>query len=160
MSPADLDQLRLFILAAKRHTADGREGGATVAPLLPGSQQAEYRDGAWLYRAISFGTAATAGQEIVYRDERPVWAMGYAGRVIAAGGDPADERQIHEFLRAALRRVTAERPYRGPASWRDADYVYRDQSRGTVAGFAGDERITRRARKVYELHYSGGLIRP
>lgn len=154
MLPFDRDEFVQFLLAARQYTV-----GAAATSLVPDAQQVEYRQGIWLHRTTTLGTAAVVGQEIVYRQDHPVWGMGYAGGVLDLGDDPAQMEQVYAFLRAALLRATPMRPYRGPATWREGDYVYRDQSQGTLRGFWGDERITYRARKVYELHYSGGIVR-
>jgi hypothetical protein len=67
--------------------------------------------------------------------------------------------RVYEFLRAALRRVTAERPYRGPSQWREGAYVYADQGQGELGCFWGVETITYEGQRVYQLRYSGGLLR-
>ena len=78
-------ELAAFLLQAKLHTYAAQGDEASVAPLLPGSRQLEYRDGFWFYRDIYFGGERFVGQETVYYDSTPVWAMSYAGGIIAAG---------------------------------------------------------------------------
>jgi len=51
--------------------------------------------------------------------------MSYAGGVIMLD---ASTSAVYAFLRAALRQVTAERPYRGPSQWREGVFVYTDDS--------------------------------
>lgn len=68
-----------FLLKAKRYTYASQGDEATMASLLPGSRQLEYRDGAFSYRDIYVGMAHFAGQEIVSYLEQPVWSMSYAG---------------------------------------------------------------------------------
>ncbi len=67
--------------------------------------------------------------------------------------------QVYEFLRAALRRVTPERPYRGPSQWGEGAYGYTDESQGDIERFWGVETITQAEQVVYQLRYSGGLLR-
>jgi hypothetical protein len=46
-----------FLLQSKRHTYAGQGDEATVAPLLSGTKQLEYRDGPFFYRDIYVGMA-------------------------------------------------------------------------------------------------------
>ena len=145
-----------FLLNAKRQTYAAQGDAATVTPFLPGSRQLEYQEGALLYRDIYFGGAFFVGQETVYEASVPVWAMCYAGGVITSD---VSLSQVYGFLRAALRQVTGERPYRGPSHWREGVFVYTDDSQGDIEWFWGIETITREGQSVYQLRYSGGLLR-
>lgn len=147
-----------FLVTAKRQTYATQGDDATVTPFLPGSRQLEYRDGPLLYRDIYFGGAYFVGQETVYYDSSALWAMGYAGGLTKAAVRPAEMRLVYDFLRAALRQVAADRPYRGPNTFRQGEYSYRDESQGEVDDFWGAETITHQDRRVYQLHYSGGLL--
>ncbi len=108
-----------FLVEAKRQTYAAQGDDATVAPLVPGARQLEYRQGTFLYRDIYFGSAFFVGQETVYEGDSPVWAMGYAGGVIPPDLPSSVIRGVYGFLRAALRRVGLERPYRGPNQWQE-----------------------------------------
>lgn len=145
-----------FLLKAKRQTYATQGDEATVTPFLPGSRQLEYQEGALLYRDIYFGGVFFVGQETVYEAAAPVWAMGYAGGIITLD---VSLSEVYAFLRAALRQVTAERPYRGPRQWRKGVCVYTDDSQGDLAWFWGTETITHRGQLVYQLRYSGGLLK-
>lgn len=61
-----------FLLDAKRATYAAQGDEATVAPLLPGSKQLEYRAGDYVYRDVYFGVAYSVGQEVVADRERVV----------------------------------------------------------------------------------------
>jgi hypothetical protein len=61
-----------FLLQAKRHTYASQGDEATVAPLVPGTKQLEYRDGLFFYRDIYVGMAYFVGQEIVSYQHDPV----------------------------------------------------------------------------------------
>ena len=157
--PISHDTFVTFLVNAKRQTYAAQGDEATVAPLLLGSRQLEYRDRALLYRDIYFGGAYFVGQETVYHDSLAIWAMGYAGGLIAPIISPLEMGQVYEFLRAALGQVASERPYRGPRIFRDGAYVYTDESQGDIDRFSGVETITREDNQVYQLRYSGGLLR-
>lgn len=148
-----------FLLQAKRHTYASQGDDATVAPLMPGTKQLEYHDGLFFYRDIYVGMAYFVGQEIVSYQDHPVWSMGYAGGALSTVKDRAEVWAIYAFLRLALRQGTVAQPYRGPAVVRDGPYVYTNQSHGTLEAFGGHERITDNTQPVYELHYSGGILR-
>ncbi|MCI2430609.1 DUF5680 domain-containing protein [Candidatus Acetothermia bacterium] len=154
--PIARDAFIRFLINAKRQTYASQGDEVTVTSLLAGSRQLEYREGNLLYRDIYFGSAFFVGQETVYYDAAPIWAMGYAGGITSTAVPTA---QVYEFLRAALRQVTAERPYRGPNVFRERDYVYINETEGDVERFWGVETITYKGQQIYQLRYAGGLLR-
>lgn len=149
--------LATFLTNAKCQTYAGGGRNADTAPLLPGSRQLEYREGELLYRDIYFGAAFFVGQETVYEGATSVWAMSYAGGVMP--DSPLAVNELYEFLRAALRKVEEDRPYRGPSQWSEGRLVYADDSKGDIRCFRGTETITCEGKSVYRLQYSGGLLR-
>jgi len=148
-----------FLLEAKRATYAAQGDEATVAPLLPGSKQLEYRAGDYVYRDVYFGMAYFVGQEVVADRERAFWSMSYAGGVIASARESADAREIYAFLRRALRHGSAREPYRGPARFSEDPFDYSSATRGELDSFWGLERITLAGEAVYELRYAGGFLR-
>ena len=76
-----------------------------------------------------------------------------------SGGMLDDQATLGGFLKEAMRHVSADRPFRGPDTYRSGDYEYADESHGSVERFWGVERITYRGRLIYDLRYSGGFIR-
>jgi Domain of unknown function (DUF5680) len=148
-----------FMANAKRQTYAAQGDDATVTPLLPGSRRFDYQQGGLCYRDIYFGGAYFVGQETVYGGLTPIWAMGYAGGVIPSSGALRDTGRVYELLRAALRRVPVERPYRGPSQWREGAYVYTNEGQGELECFWGVETITYEDQLAYQLRYSGGLLR-
>lgn len=170
-NPISLDALVAFLVEAKLHTYAAQDEQASVPSLLPGGRQLEYRRplaiGGLLYRDIYFGGDFFVGQETVYHLqgeqqaslERPIWAMNYAGGALPAAGE-ADValQEIYAFLGSALRRVGAQRPYRGPRQWQDCAWIYQDESQGDPQRFWGREQITFQGALVYELRYAGGII--
>ncbi|MBN2006494.1 MAG: hypothetical protein JXA21_24295 [Anaerolineae bacterium] len=162
--PVNRDFFVAFLITAKQHTYAAQGGaGAAVTPLLPGSRQLEYQTGQLLYRDVYFGNAYFAGQETVYYDTVPVWSMVYAGgelknmprRIRSA----VKKAQLYAFLQAALLHAPAEHPYRGPAVWEAADFVYNNEIHGDLERFWGIEAISYQDVAVYQLHYSGGVLR-
>jgi hypothetical protein len=156
----DLADLVSFLIEAKRVTYAAGGGGSrtAVAPLLAGSHQLEHRRGAWLYRDVYFGEARFAGQETVYRDGKPVWTMCYAGGFSNPALPGAEAGEIGAALQAALSRVAADRPFRGPREYRQGALTYRDESEGDAEWFHGEEEISRGSIVIYGLRYAGGLL--
>jgi Domain of unknown function (DUF5680) len=136
------EALANFLLQAKRHTYASQGDEATVAPLLAGTKQLEYRNGLFFYRDIYVGMAYFVGQEIVSYQNHPIWSMSYAGGVVPTVTDRATIGAIYACLHLALRQGTVAQPYRGPAVVREGAYVYTNQSEGTLEAFWGHERIT------------------
>ena len=162
--PIDHQTFVSFLLTAKRQTYTAGDESAKVTALLSGSKQFEYREGSLLYRDIYFGGNYFAGQETVYYEGQPVWAMTYAGGITdaaSAGGitDAAsDAGVVYGFLQEAMRHATPARPYRGPGTFRRDAYVYQDDGAGHLEDFWGEETITYQGQLVYRLHYSGGWL--
>ena len=148
-----------FLMEAKRRTYATQGDEASVLPLLSGSRQLEFQADSWLYRDIYFGFAYFIGQETVYHAERPFWGMGYAGGMLDTNAPPERIGQVYGFLQAALREVEPGRPYRGPGSYTDGPWTYRNETHGDPNNFWGLETITQAGTSLSQLRYSGGSIR-
>jgi len=149
-------QLAEFLVQAKRATYAAGSNEAAGTPLLSGSRQLEHRLGDVLYRDIYFGFEFFIGQETVYENDQPVWAMSYAGGMASTA---VNANEVYPFLQKALRQVEAASPYRGPGLIRGDDFQYTSQTNGTLENFWGIERISRNRGVVYELRYHGGRLR-
>ena len=153
MPDFDQDGFIAFLVWAKRATYASAGGELIVESLLPEAHQLEYAEGPFLYRDVYYGQVFFAGQETIFYADQPIWAMVYAGGMLD------ESASLGGFLKAAMRQVSAERPYRGPEQYRDGDYVYTDASHGSVDRFWGEEVITFRARAIYDLRYQGRFVR-
>ncbi len=151
--------MRDFLVEAKRHTYAAQGDDASVVPLLPGSRQLEYGDPSFFYRDVYFGVAYFVGQETVYHQGKPCWAMSYAGGVDSAITAMDEVRAIYASLREALRQVSREHIFRGPPTFRDGGYTYENAFDGDFETFRGAEFIRQKGRVVYTLNYSGGVLR-
>ena len=146
------------MLAAKRHTYASQEDDAAVKPLVRGSRQLEFRQGALFYRDIYFGGQYFVGQETVYFKSSPIWGMSYAGGVIQ-GIDVDEAVGVFSLLKTALQKATAEAPFRGPESFQSGALLYTNRSLGNIERFSGTESINYEDRPIYHLHYSGGFLK-
>ena len=70
-----------------------------------------------------------------------------------------DIPQVYAFLQAALSHAPSEHPYRGPVSWEQDDLIYSNEIHGDLERFWGMEAISYQDVAVYQLHYSGGVLR-
>ncbi|MDR1264100.1 MAG: DUF5680 domain-containing protein [Propionibacteriaceae bacterium] len=152
-----MDGLEAFIVRAKAaaYVGDGR----AVEPSRPGAHDLVYAQDGYSYRDSYFGGTAFVGQEVVWLDDAPVWAMNYHGSVL----DPEliDAAEAGQIIRRALSQLYAAGRFLGGWRWSDgAGRVYVDESDGDVGSFTGRERIEVGDRIVYRLDYHGGLVTP
>ncbi|WP_127531157.1 DUF5680 domain-containing protein [Paenibacillus kobensis] len=155
----DYEQLREFLVESKQHTYAAQGDEASVLPQLVGSKQLEYRRGEFFYRDIYFGMSFFAGQETVQQHDRPVWSMVYSGGITQPERSWEDTAAIYAFLRQALMQVDTVTVYRGPISYEQDRYLYRNEYEGSIDSFRGQEQIWLGGELVYELVYNGGTLR-
>jgi hypothetical protein len=156
--PVPEEKFSQFLCDAKRATYAAQDEKTKVKPILKGSHQLEFRQGALLYQDIYYGGGFFVGQETVYFNDEPVWAMCYAGGLVAEV-DPSDTPEIYTFLREALKDVPIDAPYRGPESFQQDVFFYSNRILGNVARFSGVEMINHEGKPIYQLHYNGGILK-
>lgn len=141
-----------FLVRAKRATYAG--GGPESEASRPKAHDLHYAeaDGAWRYIDSYFGGEQFVGEEAVWKDGEPVWAMNYSGRVFGEGFDGA-------FLKSALRSVPEEMPARGPIEYQEGSNLYCNTLAGDMTWFFGREEIYKNGVSIYECVYHGGFIR-
>lgn len=154
MEGVSLEQLEAFIVEAKAATYVG--GGRESEPCRPGSHDLRFERGDFAYLDSYFGGADFLGQEVVYHRGEPVWAMNYYGRILKP--DLIDAAEAGRIIQESLSAMYREGRFLGGFEHDAGDGVYTDTSAGNVASFSGEEWITRRGVRVYELVYHGGLI--
>ncbi len=143
-------KLRGFLLEAKRNTYAGK--GRKSDPSRPNSHDYRYEIGDLLYIDTYIGGESFSGEEAVWVKNNPVYAMNYFGRVLA-------ENFSGDFLKAALREVRAEKPYRGPVFYQEGEFVYSCKVSGNLDWYQGYEEIYDRNQKLYECYFHGGVVR-
>ena len=156
--PIPKEKFAQFLCNAKKSTYAAGDNQAQIPPLVKGSHQLEFFQGSLLYRDIYFGGDFFVGQETVYNEGKPLWAMCYAGGA-SEGVDPGETQGIYNFLGAALRKVPVSAPYRGPKKYETAGYLYKNRILGYLSRFSGVETILYEGISVYQLHYSGGILK-
>jgi hypothetical protein len=151
----DLEALHAFIVSAKRATYVGN--GERAPASRTGSHDLVFGEGVWRYRDSYFGGTDFLGQEVVWRDDEPVWVMSYYGYITR----PAliDGARAGATIKAALTALYAENRFLGGFEWAGPHGIYRDGSSGDVAHFHGREAITVAGVEAYALDYFGGLVK-
>jgi Domain of unknown function (DUF5680) len=150
----DIDQLNAFIVRAKAETYVGN--GEHVSACRPGSHDLRYEEEKWRYHDSYFGGSDFIGEEVVYYEGKPIWAMNYYGRILRP--DLISAAQAGQTIKASLSHLYREGRFLGGFEHTEQDLTYVDVSDGTVECFHGREFIRREQVTAYELVYHGGLI--
>lgn len=139
-----------FLIEAKKATYAGK--GPEKISSRPNSHDLEYEKQNLKYIDTYLGGEKFAGEEALWQNETPFWAMNYIGRIVASGfsGD---------FLKEVLLNVQANMPFRGPKYYEKDSYVYKCSVKGDFQWFKGYEEIFNKGIKVYECYFHGGMIK-
>lgn len=148
--------LEAAVVAAKRACYVG--GGAKAEPCRPGSHDLTWADGPWSYRDSYFGGTDFLGQETVWHEGEPVWAMNYFGFILRP--DLIDASRAGDTIKAALSALYAEGRFLGGFSFGGPHGLYVDRSDGDHTRFFGEEQISVVGEVAYRLVYHGGLVKP
>jgi hypothetical protein len=150
-----IEQLQVFIVHAKATTYVGK--GTKTLPYRPEAYELQYREDDFFYIDSYFGGSDFIGQETVYFQNKPVWAMNYYGRLLRPDLINAEEAGL--VIQESLSAMYQEGRFLGGFHYQTKLGDYTDTSQGDFTTFTGTEWIDRNGEKVYELVYHGGLIR-
>lgn len=139
-----------FLIKAKKATYAGK--GSETDPSRPASHDLRFAEGELLYLDTYLGGERFAGEEALWKNGEPFWAMNYVGRTVSEGFDG-------NFLKEALSNVPFDMPYRGPAQYQSGSFLYKCSVRGDFGWFSGHEEIFSDDIKVFECTFHGGEIR-
>lgn len=150
----DTKQLSKFLVEAKINTyALSSEGGEKI--LTDESKEFEFEEKEFKYRDRYFGFNPFIGEETVWQSEKVVWGMNYYGEIVSK---VIPAKSIYQFLQEVLKKITEDKPFRGPDSFRKDNFEYINKVEGTVEKFKGHEVISYKKELVYKLSYHGGLV--
>ena len=150
----DIKQLSKFLVKAKINTyASSGEGGEKILP--DGGKEFKFKERKFKYRDRYFGFNPFIGEEIVWQNEKMVWGMNYYGKITS---ETIPAKQIYQFLQETLKKITEDKPFRGPDNFKQGDFEYFNKVEGTLEDFKGNEKIFYKEQLVYKLNYNGGLI--
>lgn len=139
-----------FLLEAKRNTYAASQGKMDSS--RPNSYDLSFEKGRLKYIDSYLGTHLFTGEEAIWEDECPIWAMNYSGRVL-------DEANFSSrFLKEALMHPNEEYPYRGLPLFKQGEYTYLMEVQGDFSWFTGRELIFKHSLLVYELNFHGGKV--
>ena len=153
-----MDYIELHNVVVRAKAACYVGGGQSVSPSRLGSHDLTWSEGRWSYRDSYFGGSDFLGQETVWCDETPVWAMNYYGHIVR--DDLIDAARAGSTIKAALSAMYAQVRFLGGFEWAGEFGTYRDSSDGDVTHFHGREVIIVEDEIAYALDYFGGLIKP
>jgi hypothetical protein len=142
-----------FLIEAKKNTY--ASDGKLSTPSRPGSKDLLFQQGDYLYLDTYLGSVDFIGEEAVWHQQRPIWAMNYYGTMLT---DEVPEGFSH-CLKGALQSVPVEAPYRGPACFRDGLFEYACIWKGDIDQFEGTEQILVSGKEIYRLVFHGGSLR-
>jgi len=153
-----LKELSQFLVRAKKY---GYASGDESKEYRNKDQSKGYflKEKNWAYHDFYYGGEPFGGQEIVYYKKghsfTPFFIMLYYGKVYES---VKDFKEIYKFLKRALSLVSEKEPYRGPKNFKEGNFEYRNEFKGKVDDFQGEEVILRDKKEVYKANYLGGLI--
>ena len=144
-----------FILQGKiSGYASGGEGQEKT--FADGSRGFEFSGHGYRYLDRYYGFNPFTGTEHIYAANGPLlWVMNYYGQVLPLCSDPG---KVYSFLKEAMRLVTPDYPFRGPALFEKGSLRYENQQHGTLESFYGTESISENHVIVYFFHYHGGKL--
>ena len=155
MAEIDIDALHAFIVHAKAATYVGQ--GPHSPSCRPGSHDLQYHEGPFSYLDSYFGGADFIGEEVVYLEGTPVWAMNYYGRILEP--ERIEAAEAGRILQESLTLLYREGRFLGGFRHTSGRDTYVDSNEGDLASFTGYEWIERDGAKVYDLVYHGGVIK-
>lgn len=138
-----------FLIDAKKATYAGK--GAETKSSRPNSHDLAYEKDGLKYIDTYLGGHQFAGEEALWDNNIPIWAMNYCGRVLSSEFEG-------DFLKKALLNVPENMPFRGPKEFTSGNFEYRCKVEGDFNWFNGVEEIFKEGKKVYECIFHGGLI--
>lgn len=146
----DRNDIIQFLIKAKKATYAGK--GAETTSSRPGSHDLVYRENELTYYDTYLGGEKFAGEEALWISGNPYWSMNYAGRVTG-------DNFSGDFLKEALRNVTADKPFRGPDSYTNGEYAYTCEVSGDFEWFQGYETISYKGQIIYDCYFHGSIIK-
>lgn len=146
----DFESVVSFLCTAKKNTYAAH--GAEAESSRLNSHDLVYEEGIFSYLDSYFGGEKFLGEEVLYLNKTPFWAMNYSGRVI-------DGNFSGDFLKECLLAVKPDKPFRGPNLHLNGNFTYHCNVRGDFDWFRGEEEIFFQTIKVYECVFHGGTIK-
>lgn len=155
MSKIDLKQLADFLNEANKSTY-ANKNAPKASPSRLKSEDYHFEKDGLAYHDTYFGSRDFIGEEVVYKNNEPIWGLNYYGFILS---ETTNEKELYGFLREALMQEYFDIiPVRGPKNHQNNDWEYNNSANGELDRFTGTEEIYRAGVLVYKCHYHGGFI--
>lgn len=155
-NPIGIKELANFLHEANKSTYANKDA-PKVAPSRLKSEDYHFEKDDLIYHDTYFGGRDFIGEEIVYKNQKPVWGANYFGFVLI---DEISEKDVYDFLRQALMQDYDDIiPVRGPSNFSANDKKYNFIVDGDLTNFSGKEEIFFGGKVVYRCFVHGGFIR-
>jgi hypothetical protein len=118
-----------------------------------------YKEESWEYQDRYAGSIVDVGMEIVTYTEIPIWGMSYMGGIRTDNDSIEYAQKTFDFLKIALQQIDDTIPARGRSEFVLGDWVYKNEIKGNLQSFHGQETILLRGRLIYQRQYQGGVIK-
>lgn len=150
----NLQDLEKFIIEARINTFAG-DAQLVSIPRLNTSKQLEYQKADYFYRDIYFtGSINFIGQEVIYKNNKVVWAMNYFGNTF----DAKNEKLATLFLKETLNKLSKDCRFGKNCEFEKREFKYQGTGQGSLEKFSGSEQIFQKENLIYQLSYQGGII--
>jgi hypothetical protein len=150
----DLEALALYLVKAEiQGYASGDE--SRIQHLADGGSEVRSEEGDYVYRGRWYGNERFAGEDVVWLKGRALWSMNFYGATTPGRAIPAEFPKFHK---SALRHASVDSPFRGPALYRDGEFVYVNTWNGSISEFSGEERVFFHDQEIFHLVYHGGTL--
>lgn len=150
-----LDLLGDFLREANLNTY-ANESVNKVLPLRPESSDYHFEKGNLVFHDTYLGGAKFLGEEIVYKEGKPLWGMNYYGFILSS---EISEGLFDSILRPELMSGSGDNiPVRGPKEFINGDWTYTFVAEGDLGNFTGLEEISKNNEVVCRLYCHGGFI--
>ena len=150
-----IKELTDFLNEANKSTYANKDAPKASSTRLK-SEDYHFEKGNLIYHDTYFGSRDFIGEEVVYKDNEPVWGMNYYGFILS---ETTNEKELYGFLREALMQEYSDIiPVRGGKNYQKDDWEYTNAVEGELNRFTGTEEIYRAGVLVYKCYYHGGFI--
>ena len=155
-NPIETTELEDFLKEANKSTYANKDAPKVASARLNSEDYHFEKDGL-IYHDTYFGGRDFIGEEIIYKDRKPVWGANYFGFVLDKS---VSEKDVYDFLRKALMQEYDDViPVRGPGKFSIESKEYQFIADGDLENFSGKEEISFDGKIVYRCLVHGGCIR-
>jgi hypothetical protein len=153
-------ELEAFLSRASKATYAGN--GSEAESQRAGFKELEYREGDWYYRDSYAGSLRSWGQEVIWRNNEPVWMRSYGEGMSDTHMDSEFAGETFSLLKKALSADDTELVFqpRGPKEFHEGDWMYHCNVEGDIEKFTGHESISYKDQVVFVHDFLGGTVIP